>query len=125
MVIVQTKSKRKSTGGRYKKTDPKRKAQIGRRPVLTKLAERKCTSVRTKGAGVKPRLLTENMVNVMDSKTNKVTKTEIKAVVENPANRHFVRRNILTKGTVVETSLGKAKITSRPGQDGTLNAVLV
>ena len=46
-------------------------------------------------------------------------------VVENPANRHFVRRNIMTKGTVIETEKGKARITSRPGQDGTINAVLI
>ena len=46
-------------------------------------------------------------------------------VIENPSNPHLVRRNILTKGAVVETKLGKAKVTSRPGQEGTLNGVLI
>ncbi|MDD4281670.1 MAG: 30S ribosomal protein S8e, partial [Candidatus Methanofastidiosa archaeon] len=46
-------------------------------------------------------------------------------VVENPANIHYVRRNVLTKGAVIETEIGKARITSRPGQDGVLNAILV
>jgi len=46
-------------------------------------------------------------------------------VLENPANRHFVRRNILTKGTIIETVKGKAKITGRPGQEGMVNAVLI
>jgi small subunit ribosomal protein S8e len=46
-------------------------------------------------------------------------------VTENPANKNFVRRNILTKGAVVATDLGKAKITSRPGQDGEVNAILL
>ena len=36
-----------------------------------------------------------------------------------------VRRNILTKGAIIETDAGKAKITNRPGQEGTVNAVLV
>ena len=46
-------------------------------------------------------------------------------VTENPANKNYVRRNYLTKGAVVTTELGKAKITNRPGQDGCINAVLV
>ncbi|MFH1511592.1 MAG: 30S ribosomal protein S8e, partial [Candidatus Woesearchaeota archaeon] len=33
--------------------------------------------------------------------------------------------NIITKGTIVDTDKGKVRITSRPGQDGTLNGVLV
>ncbi|MCK4384091.1 MAG: 30S ribosomal protein S8e, partial [Candidatus Lokiarchaeota archaeon] len=35
------------------------------------------------------------------------------------------RRHILTKGAVVETELGNARITSRPGQHGTLNGILM
>ncbi|PIN87382.1 30S ribosomal protein S8e, partial [Candidatus Woesearchaeota archaeon CG10_big_fil_rev_8_21_14_0_10_32_24] len=55
----------------------------------------------------------------------KTQKTVIVTVVENPSNPHLVRRNILTKGAVVETKMGKARITSRPGQEGTLNGVLI
>ena len=46
-------------------------------------------------------------------------------VVENPANRHYIRRNILTRGTIIKTEKGNARITSRPGQDGVVNAVLI
>ncbi|MEK6949175.1 MAG: 30S ribosomal protein S8e, partial [Nanoarchaeota archaeon] len=49
----------------------------------------------------------------------------IKTISGNPANRHFVRRNIMTKGAIIETEKGKARITSRPGQDGAVNAVLI
>jgi len=49
----------------------------------------------------------------------------IEDVVENPANPNYVRRNIVTKGAVIETSEGRARVTSRPGQDGQVNAVLV
>ena len=43
---------------------------------------------------------------------------------ENPANPNYVRRNLLTKGAIIKTELGNARILSRPGQDGTINAVL-
>ena len=55
----------------------------------------------------------------------KAKKVRIKNVLENPANRHYARENIITKGAIVDTDAGKARITSRPGQDGTANAVLV
>ena len=73
----------------------------------------------------KVRLLAADTANLFDSKAKKYEQVKIKKVVENPADRHFVRRNIMTKGTVIETEKGKAKITSRPGQDGTVNAVLI
>ena len=50
---------------------------------------------------------------------------EIKDVLENPANPHYVRRDIITKGAIVITDIGKARITSRPGQHGVVNAVLI
>ena len=37
----------------------------------------------------------------------------------------LVRRNIITKGSIVETKLGKAKVTCRPGQEGSVNGVLL
>ena len=49
----------------------------------------------------------------------------LKTVLENPANRHYVRRNIITKGTIVDTEKGKAIITSKPGQEGCINAKLL
>ena len=61
---------------------------------------------------------------VTDSKTGKTEKTEIMRVVKNPANIDYDRRGVITKGVIVETSLGLARITSRPGQHGMLNAVL-
>ncbi|HJJ40868.1 MAG TPA: 30S ribosomal protein S8e, partial [Methanocorpusculum sp.] len=33
--------------------------------------------------------------------------------------------NLMTKGAVISTDLGKARIVSRPGQDGVINAVLI
>jgi SSU ribosomal protein S8E len=45
-------------------------------------------------------------------------------VRQNPANPHYVQRNIMGKGSIVQTELGEAVITSRPGQDGVVNAIL-
>ena len=44
-------------------------------------------------------------------------------VLKNDANPNYIRRNILTKGAVVDTDKGHVKITSRPGHDGILNGV--
>ena len=46
-------------------------------------------------------------------------------VIENTANPNYVRRNIITKGAIVETPEGNAKVTSRPGQDGVINGILI
>ncbi|MHA1852522.1 MAG: 30S ribosomal protein S8e [Candidatus Heimdallarchaeaceae archaeon] len=125
MVIVQSRSKRKPTGGRYKPYRKKRMYEMGRAPTLTRIDERKLKLVRTRGGNKKYRLLRTNIANVLDKKTNKYEKVKIISVIDNPANRHFVRRNIITKGTIIKTEKGDAKVTSRPGQDGTVNAVLI
>ncbi|MCK5397870.1 MAG: 30S ribosomal protein S8e, partial [Thermoplasmata archaeon] len=58
-------------------------------------------------------------------KTGKSQHSRILTVTDNPANPNYVQRNIITKGALVETEIGVAKITSRPGQDSVVNAVLV
>ncbi|MBS3112541.1 30S ribosomal protein S8e [Candidatus Woesearchaeota archaeon] len=125
MVIVQARSKRKATGGRYKKQIIlKRKYELGRSPSLIKLETSKKKVIRTKGGGSKIRLMSANILNIVGS-DGKFKKTKIISVIENSANKNFVRRNIMTKGAIVETEAGKAKITNRPGQDGILNGVLI
>ena len=125
MVVIQHRSKRKQTGGRYHSARGKRRYEMGRLPTLTKLEKTKRIAIQTKGGNKKTRLLTSNTANLLDTKTNKHIKAAIENVVETPANRHFARRNIITKGTIIQTDKGKAKVTSRPGQDGIINAVLI
>lgn len=125
MVIVQSRSRQKPTGGRYKKSRKKKMYEMGRAPTLTRIDERKFKIIRTRGGNAKYRLLKTTLANILDKKTNKYEKIKIISVIENPANRHFVRRNIITKGTIIKTEKGNAKVTSRPGQDGTVNAVFV
>lgn len=125
MALWQGKSRRKNTGGRYRLHRGKRKSEIGREQQITVLGEDTNKKVRTLGGNVKFRLLTTKTVNVYDPKSKKTIKTSIKTVLENPANPNYVRRNILTKGAIIETEKGRAKVTSRPGQHGVINAILL
>ena len=125
MALWQGESKRSKTGRRLRYARGKRKFQIGRERHLTTIGPVALKKVRTKGNNRKTRAKTTNIAYVVDPKDNKTSKTEIVSVVENKANIHYVRRNIINKGSIIETKLGKAKVTSRPGQCGTINAVLL
>ena len=125
MAIAHSDSKRKKTGKRYKKVGAKKVHELGREPSMTNISERRVKPIRSRGNNRKYRLFSIDVVNVTDTKTQKTSKAKINSVLENPANRNYVRRNILTKGAVIDTDKGKVKITSRPGQTGTVNAVLV
>lgn len=124
-MLSQHRSKRKETGSRYKSYRHKRKFEMAGAPALTKLAKRRLKTKRVMGHNYKQSLLNVDVVNVFDPKAKKHYKIKIKTILENPANAHFVRRNIMAKGTVIDTEKGKAKITNRPGQEGSVNAVLV
>ena len=125
MAIWQGESKRKRSGGRRMMAHKKRKFEIGREPVLPTIGADKRKYVRVRAAKTRVRMLTAQTANVTDPKTGKTAQAKIATVTGNPANINYVRRNILTKGAVVQTSAGKARITSRPGQHGAINAVLV
>lgn len=126
MVILQKRSQRKATGGRYVKLKVRRKAQKGSLPTFTKLdSKRKLKRVRVRGGNTKFRLYTDYEINLFDKENKKCQKGKILKVESCPANRNYVRRNILVKGTTVNTDKGKAVITNRPGQEGTINGVLV
>jgi small subunit ribosomal protein S8e len=125
MAVTQTRPKRKPTGGRYGQLYRKKKQyETGGVPAMTRLEDLRKRKIRTLGGKYKEKILSINNVNLM-TKEGKCTQAKIITVKENPANRHFVRRNILTKGTIIDTDKGKAKITSRPGQEGAINAVQI
>jgi len=117
--------KRKPTGGKRKPYRGKRKFEQGSFPTETVLGEPKRKIERRRGGNLKVRVLSEKYACVTDLKTGKTEKAEIIRVVKNPANVDYDRRGVITKGTIIETSLGLARVTSRPGQNGVINAVLV
>ncbi|MGM5484932.1 MAG: 30S ribosomal protein S8e [Nanobdellota archaeon] len=125
MAISQQRSKRKPTSGRYNSGCKKKLHELGGIPTLTKLGESRGKNVKGRGSTHKGKLLTADTANVLDPKSKKYSKVKITSIEETPANRNYARRNLMPKGTVVETEKGKAKITSRPGQDGQINAVLI
>ena len=125
MAIWQGHAKRSKTGRRIRVARGKRKFEIGRETHLTTPGKLKVKQVRTHGNNRKTRMLYGDIAYVVDPKTKQTVKTEIITVVENAANIHYVRRNIMTKGAIINTKIGKARITSRPGQNGTINAVLL
>lgn len=125
MALTQFRSNTKASGGRIKDYRKKRLHDLAREPSLTKLGELRKRSIRVRGGRIKERLLSIDTASVYDPKTKKYTKAKIKTITDNPANRHYVRRNIMTKGTIIDTEAGKARITSRPGQSGSVDAVLI
>jgi len=125
MAIWQGRAIRKISGGRVRLARKKRRYELGREPVYTHIGDRRIKVVRVRGGNYKIKVLRDTYINVYNPETRKTEKTKIVSVIENPSNPHFAQRNIMTKGAIVETTVGKVKITSRPGQHGVLNGVLV
>lgn len=125
MAISQEKSKRKKTGGRYRPLKGKKKYGLGSEHVEATIGETRRKKVSGMGSTSKARALLLKEANVLDPATKQYTKSEIVSVKENKANQHYVRRNTITKGAVLETKLGLARVVNRPGQEGHINAVLL
>jgi small subunit ribosomal protein S8e len=103
----------------------KRNYEKGAFPAETTLGEPRTRRIRGHGGNTKIKALSAKNASVTDPKSGKTEKTEILRVVRNAANVDFDRRGVITKGAEIETSLGLARVTSRPGNDGVINAVLI
>ena len=120
------KSSRKLNGsGKIKlKNKDKRRHEMGGYFVATKLGKEDQTkSVRGRGGNSKSKLMYAATANIWLKDGFKSAK--IKSILESKDNRNFARLNIITKGSVIDTELGKAVVTNRPGRDGSINARLV
>ena len=117
------KKVKKGTGGRKRKFRDKKLAHVGGVFTATRVADTEVrTKRRTRGGGHKIKLKKATYANVATKDGTK--KVKILSVLESP-NPEFVRRNILTRGAIVETEIGKVRITNRIGQDGVVNGVLL
>lgn len=123
MTQWQLSSKKKTTGGFIKRHGKKNRYERGRDYLPARVGEPKVKPKRAVGGSVKHIALSTNIANVAVS--GRYQKTKILSVLENSADSQFVRRNIITKGAIINTELGKARVTSRPGQIGAVNAVLI
>lgn len=123
MAVWQDRSQTKKTGGKTRSYRKSRKYDKGNEFSEPSLGGEKRISKRTMGGSEKTVVKRSETANV--SVNGDVKNAEIESVLENPANPNYVRRSLLTKGTVIQTSEGKARVTSRPGQEGVVNAELI
>ncbi len=121
MANSQFRSKRQVSGKRYVSVRKTRASDLGRIPALTSIGDIKLKVKRVKGGNSKKSLLRTQTVQVFNGK--KTVSLKVTGVEENPANINFTRRNVITKGAIVKTEEGNVKITSRPGQSGSLFGV--
>jgi small subunit ribosomal protein S8e len=117
------RSKRTRTGGRVRPHDKKKKRELGQDSTETQVGDARLQVVDARGNERKVRAFATDVANVTDGDTTE--NATIEDVVENPANPNYARRNIITKGAVIATTAGRARVTSRPGQTGVVNAVLL
>lgn len=125
MAITHRRSGKKPTGGKLNIMRKKKKRDFGTDFSAVKIGSIKRRVYKTIGSNSKVRILEVAEVNVTDLTTGKTKRSKILTVKQNPANPNYVRMNVITLGATVETEMGLVKITSRPGQHGIMNGVLV
>ena len=117
------KKGRKKTGGKYKKARKKKHYEKTGQKNLIKLGEGKRKTKKVRGGLRKISMLNAKFISVLGKGKGK--KVEIKNVLETPSNRFLARQQVITKGSIVETELGRVRVTNRPSQQGIINGVLV
>ena len=115
------RSLRLRTGCRRRPKRDRRKHELGSEPTETQVGDTELKTVDARGGQTKVRAIRSDQASVAAG--GEVVAAEITDVVENPADPNYARRNIITRGAIIETTEGQAKVTSRPGQDGQINAV--
>ena len=125
MAIWHGERGRKKTGGKIHLARKKKKRELGCLPIHTRIGEEKRKKIRTKGGNIKVKAYTVEFANVLDPATKTAKKVKILDVLENKANPQFIRSKILTKGAIIKTEIGRARVTSIPSQHGIVNAILV
>lgn len=124
MRLWRERSLRKPSGGRHHAARKKKARDMGPIPLLTKIMlARETKPKRLRGGRKQSHLTGEIYANLIEQ--GKARKVKVISVIENPASRHFVRQNLLTKGAIVKTEAGLVRVTSRPSREGVVNAVLV
>ncbi len=121
-------SRRKPTGGRLKRPNRyrgKRRTEIASEQQFATIGK-PIRKVYRKRSGLQTvRILSDQVINVNDPSKGVTKQAKLVTVAKSPADVNYVRRNILTKGAVVETDAGMVRLTSRPGKDGVLNGILI
>jgi len=122
-------SRRKPSGGRLKRPSRyrgKRKTEISSENQFAFVGDKDARKLYRKTAGSQTvRVLSIKNINVNKPKEGKTVRAKITNVVRNDADTNYVRRNIVTKGAIVETNIGQVRVTSRPGMHGVVSGILL
>jgi small subunit ribosomal protein S8e len=122
---IETLTGRKLTGGKITPARSRRKYEIDRYPSEPVVGRSNTVQRRVRGGNKKISFRSVEFANISDRVEKKTSKMKILKVAKNSTNKDFERRGVLTKGAIIDTELGQARIISRPGQDGVINAVLI
>jgi len=114
---------RKISGGKYHKQRKRRLFEVQNAERHVTIGQQKRKQLRIRSGLRKTILLKADTVNVRVG--NKIQPAKIINVEATPQNQFLARQNRLIKGAIIETSVGKAKITNRPSQEGNVNAILL
>ena len=120
---LENLSKRKATGGRSSPSRGRRAYERDGYAIEPLVGETARRPSRRRGGSVSAGVIFSNEANVSDSKGG-TKRVKILRVKKSPANKDYERRGVITKGAVIETEAGEALVTSRPTDDGVVNAVL-
>ncbi|MFH0817688.1 MAG: 30S ribosomal protein S8e [Candidatus Micrarchaeota archaeon] len=119
----RTKKVSSGTGGSRTKFRDKLLKHMGGRFTATKVGDKTVRDiVKAKGGSMRIKLKKASSVNVLTKAGMK--KAKILGVMESH-RADYARENIITKGAVLKTDIGKVKVTNRVGQDGIVNGVLI
>ncbi len=120
---IENLVKRKSTGGRSRPSRGRRAYEKDGYAIEPLVGPASRRPIRQRGGTVASGVIFADFANVSDA-SGKAKKSKILRVKKSPANRDYERRGVITKGAVLETEAGEAVVTSRPTDDGVVNAVL-
>jgi small subunit ribosomal protein S8e len=130
MVEWKRISRRKPSGGINNAVNAKTKtlADKGGSFAKTTIAkEDKRYKSRTIGGSEKQKVSFISAIQI--SQGNKTKSAKLVDVIENKANKHYVRQKVITKGAIVKAIVDdkevNVKLTSRPGQSGQVMGVIV
>ena len=123
------KSKRKKTGGirKSRNRSDKKLAWKGGKAAMTLLSKEDARKT-LNGRGSSSKTKQSKAAHAVVSDGGKAVKAKIIGVKRNIANRHFERRQVITKGAIIEVEIGNERknaiVTSRPGQKGEVQAMV-
>ena len=120
---IENLASSKITGGRRHPLRSRRKYEIDRFPNEALIGEQITITRKVRGKNIKTSIKTIDSVNLAIN--SKVKRVKIIRVLENGTNNDYQRRGVISKGAILETEEGKCRVVSRPGQHGTVNAILV